>query len=130
MRLRIWLDRAAAVLAIAGIPAHAVAQEPQVQRVANIVSVAVEEYGKGIDAKGKLISADEYQEALGFVNDARIAAGRLPSDRAASATVMVDSIIAAITAKKPPAVLQELAERFSTMLGRDAQLSLPHGALN
>ena len=130
MSLRIWLDRAVAVLAIAGIPASARAQEPQVQRVANIVSVAVEEYGKGIDAKGRLISADEYQEALGFVNDARTAAARLPSDRAASATIMVDSIIAAITAKKPPAVLEELAQRFSAMLGRDAQLSLPRGPLN
>jgi high-affinity iron transporter len=130
MRLRIWLDRAVAVLAIAGVPALAVAQEPQVQRVANIVSVAVEEYGKGIDAKGKLISADEYQEALGFVKDARAAALRLPSDRATGATAMVDSIITAINAKKPPAVLEELAERFATMLGRDAQLSLPHGPLN
>jgi len=130
MRLRIWLGRAIAVTAIAGIPALAVGQEQQVQRVAYIVSVAVEEYGKGIDAKGKLISADEYQEALGFVNDARAAAGRLPSDRAPGATVMVDSIIAAITAKKPPAVLEELAKRFSAMLGRDAQLSLPHGPVN
>jgi high-affinity iron transporter len=130
MRLRIWLDRAVAVLAIAGIPASVVAQEPQVQRVANIVSVAVEEYGKGIDAKGRLISNDEYQEALGFVNDARAAAARLSSDRAQAATVMVDSIIAAITAKKPPAVLGELAQRFSAMLGRDAQLALPHGPVN
>ncbi len=130
MSLRIRLDRTVAVLALAGMSASAAAQEPQVQRVANIVTVAVEEYGKGIDAKGKLISADEYQEALGFVKDARVAASRLPSDRAAAATAMVDSIIVAITAKKPPAALGELAERFSAMLGRDAQLSLPHGPLN
>jgi high-affinity iron transporter len=119
-----WLDRALAVLALAGAPALA-AQEPQVQRVANIVSVAVEEYGKGIDGKGRLISGDEYQEALGFLRDARTAAVRLPSDRAALATAMLDSIIGAVTAKTPPAALETLAQRFAAVLGRDAQLSLP-----
>ena len=39
--------------------------------MANIVSVAVEEYGKGVDAQGRLISADEYQEAVDFLKDAR-----------------------------------------------------------
>jgi high-affinity iron transporter len=120
-----WLDRAAAVLALAGAPASIAAQEPQVQRVANIVSVAVEEYGKGIDAKGRLISQDEYQEALGFFNDARAAAARLPSDRAAPATIILDSLIAATSAKRPPAVLADLAKRFSALLGRDAELLLP-----
>ncbi|MGH7620321.1 MAG: FTR1 family protein [Gemmatimonadaceae bacterium] len=125
MRLRIWLDRVVAVFTLAGIPASLRAQEPQVQRVANIVSVAVEEYGKGIDAKGRLISQDEYQEAVGFFGDARIAAARLPSDRAANALVVLDSIIGASSAKKPPAVLADLADRFSVLLGRDAQLTLP-----
>jgi high-affinity iron transporter len=119
-----WLDRAFAVLALAGGSALS-AQEPQVQRVANIVSVAVEEYGKGIDAKGRLISNDEYQEALGFLKDARAAAVRLPSDRAATATVMLDSIIGAVTAKTPPAALGVLAQRFAAVLGRDAELTLP-----
>jgi high-affinity iron transporter len=125
MRLRIWLDRVVAVLAIAGASTSARAQEPQVQRVANIVSVAVEEYGKGIDAKGRLISSDEYQEALGFLRDARAAAVRLPSDRAAPATAMLDSIIGAVSAKAPPMALAALAQRFAAVLGRDAELTLP-----
>src|SRR5215470_192281 len=125
MGLRIWLDCAVAVLAIAGGSAPIKAQEPQVQRVANIVSVAVEEYGKGIDANGRLISSDEYQEALGFLRDARAAAVRLPSDRAAPATAMLDSLIGAVSAKTPPTTLATLARRFAAVLGRDAELPLP-----
>src|SRR5262249_718852 len=125
MGLRIWLDRALAVLAVAGASAPLRAQEPQTQRVANIVSVAVEEYGKGIDAKGRLISSDEYQEALGFLKDARAAAVRLPSDRAAPATAMLDSIIGAVSAKAPPTTLAALAQRFAAVLGHDAELTLP-----
>src|SRR5215471_4485299 len=125
MGLRMWLDRGLVVVALAGVPALGRAQEQQVQRVANIVSVAVEEYGKGIDANGRLISQDEYQEAQGFLRDARAAALRLPSDRAVPATAILDSIIAATSGKKPPAVLAHLAQRFSALLGRDAALTLP-----
>jgi len=125
MNLRTRLSRAAALFAIVGAPIRSWAQELPVQRVANIVSVAVEEYGKGIDAQGRLISVDEYQETMGFLSDARIAATRLPSDRAAPATAMLDSIIAAVATKKPPAVVAELARRFSAMLGSEAALALP-----
>src|SRR5262249_62089287 len=123
MGLRIWLDRALAVLAVAGASAPLRAQEPQTQRVANIVSVAVEEYGKGIDAKGRLISSDEYQEALGFLRDARAAAVRLPSDRAAPATAMLDSIIGAVSTKTPPLTLAELAQRFNAALVRISEVT-------
>jgi hypothetical protein len=89
-----------AALALAILPSRIVAQDPNpVQRVANIVSVAVEEYKKGIDAKGRLISSDEYQEAVGFLADAREAAGRLPGDKPATARGVLDSIIAAVSAK-------------------------------
>ena len=54
------------------------AQEHPVRRVANIVSVAVEEYGKGVDDKGRLTSATEYQEARDFLADAVVQAARLP----------------------------------------------------
>src|SRR5215467_1710672 len=130
MGLRIWLDRAFVVVTLAGAPALARAQEQPVQRVANIVSVAVEEYGKGIDAQGRLISQDEYQEAMGFLHDARAAAARLPSDHAAPATAMLDSILAATSEKQPPVVLAQLAHRFSALLGRDAELTLPTHSLD
>src|SRR5436309_6024216 len=97
------LGRAVALFALAAPPFRLAAQEQHpVQRVANIVSVAVEEYKKGVDDKGRLISADEYQEAVGFLNDARDAAARLPGDRMATARSVLDSIIAAVAAKKPP----------------------------
>ena len=130
MGLRIWLDCAFVVVTLAGAPALARAQEQPVQRVANIVSVAVEEYGKGIDAQGRLISLDEYQEALGFFRDARAAAARLPSDHAVPATAMLDSIITATSEKRPPVVLAQLAHRFSALLGRDAELTLPTHSLD
>src|SRR5436309_2492726 len=50
---RAKLGRAAAVLALVGpsSPSAAGAQENPVRRAANIVSVAVEEYAKGVDEK-------------------------------------------------------------------------------
>ena len=120
-----------AALALGALPRRMAAQDANpVQRVANIVSVAVEEYKKGIDSKGRLISADEYQEAVGFLADAREAAGRLPGDKPANARVVLDSIIAAVMAKKPPEVLDSLNTRFAAALGSGAALALPVKPLN
>src|SRR4051812_15837382 len=128
MNLRAKLGRAVAVLALAGWPVRAGAQDP-VQRVANIVSVAVEEYKKGIDGQGKLLSADEYRESVGFLNDARVAAARLPRERIAAAGPLLDSIVAGVAARKPPAVLDSLAGRFAKALGSEAALALPKKSL-
>ena len=57
-----------------------IAQEHPVRRVANIVSVAVEEYGKGVDARGVLTSEIEFHEASDFLADAKTQAARLPGD--------------------------------------------------
>src|SRR5215212_6137586 len=126
MNVNAKLGRAVAVFALAGLPFRLSAQEQRpVQRVANIVSVAVEEYKKGVDAKGRLISSDEYQEAVGFLADARDAAARLPGDKTAAAKATLDSIIAGVMAKKPPAVLDSLNARFAAALGSEAALALP-----
>lgn len=126
MNLRASLCRAFAVVALVGWPRLIAAQEQHpVQRVANIVSVAVEEYGKGIDKQGRLISADEYQEAVDFLKDARNAASRLPRERAVPAVPILDSIISAVAAKKPPAVIAALNEHFAAALGSEAALDLP-----
>ncbi|MEP6493171.1 MAG: FTR1 family protein [bacterium] len=130
MNFRSKLGRAAAVFAIAACPLQLRAQEHPIQRVANIVSVAVEEYGKGVDDKGRLISADEYQEAVEFLNDARLAASRLPGDRAVAARAILDSIVAAVTAKQPPARLAVLNQRFAAALGSEAALDMPTKALD
>ncbi|HEU4880221.1 MAG TPA: hypothetical protein VFT21_12245, partial [Gemmatimonadaceae bacterium] len=41
------------------------AQENSAKRLSSIVSVAVEEYGKAFDDRGKLVSKDEYSETTG-----------------------------------------------------------------
>jgi high-affinity iron transporter len=131
MNFRSKLGRAVAVFALAGWAARASAQtEHPIQRVANIVSVAVEEYGKGVDDKGRLISADEYNETVGFLNDARDAASRLPGDKVAAARALLDSIIAAVAAKKPPSDLATLNQRFAAALGTEGALELPKKLLD
>jgi high-affinity iron transporter len=103
----------------------AAAQEHPARRVANIVSVAVEEYAKAVDRNGRLISAQEFQEANDFLVDARRAADRLSGQQAASVRALLDSIAAAVAAKRPPAALDSLEARFAALLGREAKLELP-----
>jgi high-affinity iron transporter len=108
----------------------AAAQEHPARRVANIVSVAVQEYAKAVDGKGRLISAQEYQEANDFLNDARKAAERLSGDNAAAARALLDSVAAAVSAKRPPATLDSLERRFAAILGSEAKLELPSQPLD
>ncbi|MDQ6633774.1 MAG: FTR1 family protein [Gemmatimonadota bacterium] len=103
----------------------AAAQEHPARRVANIVSVAVEEYAKAVDRNGRLISAQEFQEANDFLADARRAAERLSGQQAASARILLDSIAAAVATKRPPAALDSLEARFAVLLGNEAKLELP-----
>jgi len=119
------------LLLAAGLaPVPAVAQEHPARRVATIVSVAVEEYGKAVDSKGRLISSQEYQETTDFLADASRAAERLSGATAGSARALLDSITRAVSAKRPPAVLDSLEARFATLLGSEAKLELPSGALD
>src|SRR4051794_36193111 len=123
--VRHTLDRAVAVcLFVLAARSVASAQDRPVQRIATIVSVAVEEYGKGIDAKGRLISNDEYQEAKGFLDDARGVATRLPGN-AAAPRALLDTIGAAMIAKRPSTDLVALNQRFAASLGSEAALDLP-----
>ncbi len=115
-----------AALLLLGLGAHAArAQDNQAKRLASIVGVAVEEYAKGIDAQGNLLSEQEYQETVDFLRDAREAADRLPGAGAAAVRAAVDSLMAAVMAKAPPARLAELHRRFAAALGREGALELP-----
>ena len=111
-----------AALALSTAPA--LAQEHPVRRVANIVSVAVEEYGRGVDAKGKLTSAAEYQEATDFLADALAQAARLPGDRAV-ARALLDSVVAAVHARRPPNEVKAIEQRFAASLGSEGALEQP-----
>src|SRR5205085_2400944 len=88
------------------------AQEHPMRRVANIVSVAVEEYARGVDGAGKLISQIEWQEATDFLADARAQAARLPGDRAVAALAILDSIVKAVADKRPPSDVKAIEQRF------------------
>jgi high-affinity iron transporter len=126
MRTRTTLNRVFFFGIVVGIPfLEAAAQEHPARRVANIVSVAVEEYGKAVDANGRLISTQEFQETNDFLTDARRAAERLSGQQAASARALLDSIAAAVAAKRPPAALDSLEARFAVLLGNEAKLELP-----
>jgi high-affinity iron transporter len=124
------LGRACATFALFGWSARGGAQEHPVQRVANIVSVAVEEYGKGVDDRGRLTAPDEYGEALSFLKDAKAAAVRLPGERVAVASALLDSMIAAVVARQTPRDLAALNQRFAAALGQEAALQLPNGAID
>jgi len=100
------------------------AQEHPVRRIANVVNVAVEEYSKGVDAKGRLTSSMEYQEATDFLADALTQAARLPGERA-SARVLLDSIVAAVRERRPPDEVKALEQRFAASLGSEAVLEMP-----
>ena len=120
-------------LALAALPALALpaaAQEHPARRVASIVSVAVEEYGKAVDNQGRLISSQEYAEANDFLADARTAAERLSGANAAAARALLDSIAAAVRARKTPAALDSLEQRFAALLGNEAKLELPNKPLD
>src|SRR5947209_3095351 len=102
MNFRIKLGCTGALMLLIGMARRSPAQQDRpVQRIATIVSVAVEEYGKAVDEKSHLISNDEYQEALGFLTDARGVASRLPTGTDA-AKALLDSITAGMKAKMPP----------------------------
>ncbi len=129
MRITPILNRIVLLCALlAAMPAAA--QEHPARRVANIVSVAVQEYGKAVDAQGRLISAQEYQEANDFLTDARAAAERLSGENAKAARSLLDSVAAAVRDKRPPATLDSLEKRFAAILGSEAKLELPSQPLD
>ncbi|MGI9077923.1 MAG: FTR1 family protein [Gemmatimonadaceae bacterium] len=106
------------------------AQEHPARRLSSIVGVAIEEYSKGIDQSGSLISDLEYQEAVDFLRDARDVATRLAGDRARSARPLLDTLSAAIGAKRPPSEVAVIYQRFVAALGSEGALELPRRALN
>jgi high-affinity iron transporter len=129
MKSHVVLAAFAALIGIGVVPPLG-AQEGPAKRLSSIVGVAVEEYGKGIDATGRLISQDEYDEAVSFLKDAKEVAARLSGARMAATQAALDSIMAAVVAKRPPQDLGPLHERFDAALGSEGALDLPSKAIN
>ena len=122
------MRRSSLAIALFGVALTATAagaQEHPVRRVANIVSVAVEEYARGVDENGKLILQIEYQEATDFLADARSQAARLPGDRAVAALAILDSIVKAVADRRPPSEVKAIEQRFAAALGSEAALEMP-----
>lgn len=106
------------------------AQDRPAKRLADIVSVAFEEYATGIDSAGRLISDVEYGEAVEFLANAREVATRLSGEGADSARIFLDSISALVQRRVPPADVAPWVDQFMTSLGADAALDLPTRAVD
>ena len=119
-----------ALMALAVFAANGGAQENSAKRLSSIVSVAVEEYSKAVDASGKLISADEYSETAGFLDDARGVAKRLRGYNAPAVQSVLDTLILEVKAKRPPQDLKLLHARFIGALGAEGAMDLPTAPLD
>jgi high-affinity iron transporter len=106
------------------------AQENPAKRLSSIVGVAVEEYAKAVDDNGKLVSKDEFDETYGFLSDASQVATRLSGYDAARTRAILDSLITAVAARKPPSVVRELHQHFAAALGTAGALDLPKEPLD
>jgi len=115
---------------VVGLPTTLLAQENQAKRLASIVGVAVEEYGKAFDDRGRLVLPIEYEETTSFLRDARVVAGRLSGYDAPKTRAVLDTMIASVAAKRPPAEVRALHTRFLTSLGAAGAMDMPKGALD
>jgi high-affinity iron transporter len=110
---------------LASASAPELAQESPAKRLSAIVGVAIEEYAKGVDAKGRITSAVELEEATGFLRDARDVARRLTSPNAAAVRLLLDSLNAAAARRAMPAELARTYLKFVNALGTEGALDLP-----
>ena len=115
---------------LAVIAAAGSAQENSAKRLSSIVSVAIEEYGKAVDAKGQLISADEYSETTGFLEDAKGVALRLRGYNAPATQAVLDTLIDAVRKRVPPADVKLIHARFNGALGAAGAMDLPAAPLD
>lgn len=124
MNLFRQLATVAALLAVFGARDIG-AQEPVGKRLSAIVGVAVEEYAKGVDSSGRLVSSVELDEATGFLKEARDVAVRLKTPNAAAVRVVIDSLAVAASRRVSPAVLSGFHRTFSNLLGVEGALDMP-----
>ncbi len=115
---------------VLGAGTAAAPQEPVGKRLSAIVGVAVEEYAKGVDESGRVKSALEYDEATGFLAEARDVAARLTTPNAGAVRALIDSLSAAATRRAGPTALRKIYDEFSGALGAEGALDLPTRAVN
>ena len=120
----------AALFFLAAFAGSVTAQENSAKRLSSIVSVAMEEYGKAVDAGGRLVSRDEYDETAGFLQDARSVAGRLRGYNAPQAQALLDTLIIAVSKRVPPSDIKLIHARFNGALGTAGAMDLPSAPLD
>lgn len=118
------------LLALPPVSSAAAAQEAPGRRLANVVGVAVEEYRKAVDSRGRLTSDIEYAEAVDFLADARGVAGRLGGARAPAVRALLDSLSDAVRTTREPGAVTALHARFVEALGPEGALELPQAPLD
>ncbi len=129
MLLRTILILLAALTAL--VPAQRLhAQEAPARRLANIAAVAVDEYGKGVDANGRIFAQLEYDEAVTFLADAQDLTARIDDARSAGLHALLDTMRAAVAARVAPSELEVLHLRLVAILGPDATLEYPVVAID
>jgi high-affinity iron transporter len=106
------------------------AQGNPAKRLSSIVSVAVEEYSKAFDENGKLVAPAEYAETTDFLRDAKEVSASLKSYSAAQTRALLDTLIAAVRAKRPVADVRAIHARFGASLGKSGAIDLPKGPLD
>lgn len=125
MLLRTILNGLFALGLVGAAPRSEGSQEPPAKRLSSIVGVAVEEYAKGIDAAGRLISSTELEEATGFLRDAQDVAKRLTAPNADAIRLLLDSLATAAARHEKPSQLVALSKKLTVALGTDGALELP-----
>ncbi|MFI5311726.1 MAG: FTR1 family protein [Gemmatimonadales bacterium] len=130
MSMRGFLAGVLSPLLLLPLSAPLRAQEPPAKRLSAIVGVAVEEYSKGVDAKGKIISAVELEEAVSFLRTARDVAGKLASPGADAVRLLLDSLSAAAARRATPEQLAQVYLKFVNALGAEGALDLPTRAVD
>jgi high-affinity iron transporter len=88
------------------------------------------EYSLAVDERGRLISAEEYAEVAGFLENAREVAGRLEGQEGPAARLALEALIGAVAQKRPPAELAQYRMRLLSALGDAAEVKLPSAPLD
>ncbi len=106
-------------------PAALDAQDSPARRLGNIVGVALDEYGKGVDASGAIVLQLEYDEAVAFLDDAFALAARVDDARSAPLVALVGRLRSHVARRAPPSDLSAIHAEFVALLGPDASLDYP-----
>ena len=129
MKFRLWRGGASLLASLLAASALS-AQDNSAKRISSIVSVAVEEYAKAVDERGKLVSADEFRETTDFLGDARDIAAKMPGYDAPLIRAVLDTLMRNVAARRPPAELRLVHQRFVAALGTAGAMDLPTAELD